>query len=309
MAKAFPIAHKRGTTFFANPKDLTIDESVNGRAFPYTEAEIYDKAKTLKKQGQLQPIVVRREGNKVLVVAGTGRALGGLYLNTNDPDYSAEPFLLECVVKDDDGTDARKQNVAENFKRKSLTPVDIAHNITLSDAEVAKAVKEADPEAVPTDAQLLEGVLDLFDLENNGDNRKWIERHRAIGTLSMGIKRKINSKTLAMDAALEYVGLEPATAEKVQAAAEAANPGHKVTKTRVRKAKATVAEAAPAKPISHAINKVQLITFLSYQVENNKRTATKTICNGLLGLLSGDLLEADMLKLFDKFTVPNPPAK
>jgi ParB-like chromosome segregation protein Spo0J len=296
MAKAFPITAKRGTTFIVNPSDLTIDESANGRAFPYTPAEIFTKAASLKALGQLQPIVVQRVDGKVLVLAGTGRALGALYLNQNDPDYSEKPFLLECTVQDDE-VDAFTVNVAENFQRKSLSPVDIAHNITRSD--------ERQPEGADEDAKTA-AALELFGLKDTGDNRKWIARHRAIGTLSMPIKRKIHSKSLAVDAALEYVGMDPETAEAVHASAEADAGGKKVTKARVQKAAAKA--GAPAKKeraVSNAISKPALVSFLSYQVENNKKTAVKGLCNAFLGYLSGEVVEPEMLKALNKFTVAN----
>jgi len=312
MAKAFPVAHKRGTTFIVNPADLLVDESTNGRAFPYTASEIFQKAKTLKKDGQLQPIIVQRlPGNKVMVVAGTGRTLGAIYLNEKDPDFKENPFLLEAVVRDDEGMDAFAMNVTENFQHKNLSPVDIAHNIALSDAKVAAQVAAQEGGGVPTEKDLNDAALYLFGLENTGDNRKWLDRHRDISKLPMGIKRKIHTRTLAVDAALEYVGMDADLAEQVQAKAEEISEGKKVTKTRVRKAKAAAATGKAGaktadKPINHALNKAQVVQFFSHQVENNKRTSIKTLANGILGYISGDLLELDFLKILDKCTVPNP---
>lgn len=298
MAKAFPVAHKRGISVFSvNPKDLTIDEAMNGRAFPYTQTEIFQRASTLKKHGQLQPIVVKREGEKVLVTAGVGRALGAQYLNEKDPDYAENPFLLDCVLQDDDA-DAFTLNVVENFERKTLTPVDIAHNIARSDERLG-------PEA--TEEAKMDAALDLFGLKDNGDNRKWVERHRKVGTLPMGIKRKVHAKTLAVDAALEYVGMDPETAEAVQAAAEEDAGGKKVTRKRVQTAAAKkgATSTRAERPVSHAINKAAFTAFLSYQVEHNKKTSVKTLCNGLLGYLSGEIPEPDFIKTLNKVTVNN----
>ncbi len=297
MAKAIPVPSKRGTTFFINPADLTIDETLNGRAFPYTDKEIYSKACSLKAHGQLQPIVIQRQGGKAFVVAGTGRTLGALYLNQNDADFKAEPFLLECVVQGDD-VDSFGVNVAENFDRKTLTPVDVAHIIGMSDAR--------QPDDATHDARN-EAVAALFGMPNNNDTRKWIERHRQIATLPTSLRKKIHTKTLAVDAALEYVGLDPETAEAVHAEAEKAADGKKVTKARVKKAKAAkgAKAAKDEKPVSNAMSKPALVSFLSYQVEHNKQESVKQLCNGLLGLLSGEVVEPEMLKILKKVCVPN----
>lgn len=278
------------------PEDLTIDESINGRAFPYTQAEIFTKAASLKANGQLQPIVVQRVDGKVLVLAGTGRALGALYLNQNDPDYKEAPYVLECTVQEDD-VDAFTVNVTENFERKSLSPVDIAHIITRSD--------DRQPEGTDEDGKTAAALV-LFGLKDSGDNRKWVARHRAIGTLPTAIKRKIHTKALAVDAALEYVGMDPDTAEGVQAAAEADAGGKKVTRKRVKEA--AVKKGAATKKeraTSNALSKPALVSFLSYQVENNKKTAAKGLCNAILGFLSGDLAEPEMIRALNKFTVAN----
>lgn len=300
-AKAEPV--KRGNTFFKNPADLVIDESQNGRAFTYTDKDIYAKACSLKAYGQLQPIIVQRRDKKVHVVAGIGRALGAMYLNQNDDDYRGEgkePFLVECIPQDD--IDAFAINVAENFERKNLSPVDIAHIISVSDARVLAA------DANATDEAKNEAVAGLFFMPNNNDTRKWAERHRAIGTLSTTIRKKIHTKTLAVDAALEYVGLNPDTADAIQAQVEAEAPGKKATKTRVQAAKKKSEKAAaekPDRPVSHAMNKPALVQFLSYQVEHNKQDSVKATCNALLGLLSGEVTEPEMVKVFKKTHIPN----
>lgn len=297
MAKTFPVPAKRGTTFIVDPKDLVIDEAQNGRAFPYTQAEIYQKAASLKAQGQLQPIVVRRtDDGKVAVIAGTGRALGALYLNANDPDYATAPFLLECVVKDGQDVDAFAINVTENFIRKSLTPVDIAHNIKVSDERLG---------AEASDEDRMTAALALFDMKDTGDNRKWVERHRALNTLPQKLKQRIQAKALAVDAALEFVGMDPETAEAVHQAAEAQAGGKKVTKRRVQQAAATKGAAPSKRAASHALNKAQLTAFLSYQVEQNKKAAVKALCNALLGYIAGDLAEPEMVKALNKCTVAN----
>lgn len=294
-------AQKARKQVMLNPADVVIDEAQNGRAFPYTDKEIYAKACTLKAVGQIQPVLYKMIGGKAHVVIGCGRALGAIYLNTQDPAYAEQPFLLEAIQIPAD-LDVFEMNVAENFQRKTLTPVDIAHNIARSDERLG-------PEA--TDAERMAAALALYGRENNGDNRKWVDKHRLIHTLPMTLKKKINNKTLAPDAALEYVGMDPDVAERVAETADADADGKKVTRKRVQQAarKVGAKKAAGAEaPVSHALSKPALVTFLGYQVEHAKKESIRTLCNALLGFLSGELPEPDMLKVMARVTVANPEA-
>ena len=108
-----------------NDPALMMDEKDNTRAKAYTKAEIKQRADTLLKDGQLQPVEVReQEDGSLRVTFGVGRLLGCRHLVEQGHKQK-----LWIVIREATEEEAFLRSVKENLERKGTTPIDDAYNI------------------------------------------------------------------------------------------------------------------------------------------------------------------------------------
>lgn len=146
MAVEFKTEHKRRTIYLFDPADLIIKPELNGRQdAPDVEPLIAD----ILLRGQLQPVLVRNEAAKPVLVAGFSRWRAISEINRRKA--TDKPLPIQCVYFRGDEREGFIANLAENLQRNATTPLDDAHNcrkleawgIPVADIAVALRQSEA----------------------------------------------------------------------------------------------------------------------------------------------------------------------
>lgn len=146
MAAASPAAIKKSElpamfkpspdVHYIDPRspNFIIDESENGRGYPYTReelSEIIDSAVERHKSGLpaiIHPVTVRPFGKgKVKLSIGFGRALA--IRTANEEGLTEQPMMLPYFVTQMNDTESFLSNLDENLRRRTTTPVDDALNV------------------------------------------------------------------------------------------------------------------------------------------------------------------------------------
>ncbi len=116
----------RSDEFLIAPKEILVDDTLNGRWQPHAEDAIEQMANSFESEGQLQAIQVRRvHDNKVQLVLGYRRFNAARLYNERHPD---QPMKLKCKVVIVNDEEAFRRNIVENRERAECSPVDDAHN-------------------------------------------------------------------------------------------------------------------------------------------------------------------------------------
>lgn len=116
----------RQDEFLIDPKEIAVDDELNGRWDKHSEADIESMIHSFATEGQLQAVQVRRvQDNRVQLVLGYRRHAAALLHNQRNPE---SPMKLRCRVVQVNDEEAFRRNVVENRERKDATPVDDAYN-------------------------------------------------------------------------------------------------------------------------------------------------------------------------------------
>jgi len=131
-----PVAYNN--KFLIDPADVIVKPGLNAR---HAESLDMDHVRRLawsflNEGGQKQPVQIRKEGDKAVLVAGHHRRAACLLLNGKlDPDdprhdslRSPRPVKLECVFSELNEEEAYRDSIIENRRRKATTAIDDAHN-------------------------------------------------------------------------------------------------------------------------------------------------------------------------------------
>lgn len=219
---------RRSDVFHAVPSCIEVDWHLNGRSDHVPDADVAALAADMVKNGQIQPITVRRLANKkIKAVAGYTRLKAALLIERDDPKFRIAARVIE--VNDEE---AFLVNIRENLIRNNTTPVDNAvnmrrlmENYAYSKAQVAELFRLS-PTAVDNTLKLL--------------------------SLPAKVRARVSAGTLPASAAVRLVGLDDAAIEasvrqaEEEAAGDPASPvGGKVSNvTPVKVTTSQVAKAA-----------------------------------------------------------------
>lgn len=145
MAVRWDIASTRGSEYLFDPADLIINPDLNGRQdAPDVESLIAD----ILERGQLQPVLVRNDGGKPVLVAGFSRWRAISEINRRNPDTA--PIRIRCTYFRGDEREGFLANIAENLQRNGTTPLDDAHNCRKLEAwgmkveEIAQRLRQSE---------------------------------------------------------------------------------------------------------------------------------------------------------------------
>lgn len=116
----------RGNIFSIPPEELIINQELQGRAFPITQKQIEERAHSILKHGQLEPIGVRKVKNQHHVIYGFTRALAIKW--GNETGLFNPPLKVQAVVKTVNDEQSFVLNQIENLERNDTTPLDHAFN-------------------------------------------------------------------------------------------------------------------------------------------------------------------------------------
>jgi ParB-like chromosome segregation protein Spo0J len=126
---------KRADIFGVDPFQVQMSEELRGRAKPPTEEDIIHLAESLLKEGQIEPVEVRRidnEGHVALTLGFTRCAAARLirtgFMGTDGELRQDEKFNLLVKVVDCNDQRAFERNIVENAIRQATSPVDDALN-------------------------------------------------------------------------------------------------------------------------------------------------------------------------------------
>lgn len=126
MAVNFNVAGSRTNEYRFLPEDITIKSSLNGRhVLPDIEHLIAD----IVANGQHTPVVIRKDGEKPVLVAGFSRWRAVHEINKRK--LSPIPIQLRCTYTQANEQEGFLLTISENRWRASTTELDDAYNIKL----------------------------------------------------------------------------------------------------------------------------------------------------------------------------------
>jgi ParB-like chromosome segregation protein Spo0J len=131
MAVTFGVEGSRTTEYRFDPRAVIVQPELNGRhELPEIETLIADMlskpdGKTIK--GQTTPVIIRKDGDKPVLVAGHRRLRAVLEINRRK--LTPEPMQLRCSYMQLSEVEALAVAVTENRERCGVTPLDEAYNI------------------------------------------------------------------------------------------------------------------------------------------------------------------------------------
>lgn len=118
-----------------SPSEIKMDPTWNTRH--YANESVDELVESFAKDGQIEPIIATPDENGVLwVVAGFRRFRAGLKLEQKDP-----AFKIKAEVRELTPAERIAINLAENVRRKNLSPVDQGHAVNKL---VATGMKKSD---------------------------------------------------------------------------------------------------------------------------------------------------------------------
>ncbi len=145
MAVKFATEHERGSTYQFWPENLVIKPELNGR---HDLPDITELKQSIKDDGQITPVRIRKENGQPVLVAGFSRYRAVSELNAEQPDQKRR---ITCVYTAANQQDAYVENWAENRKRSETTAMDDAHQFAQmlkwewTTKEIAKACGVKEP--------------------------------------------------------------------------------------------------------------------------------------------------------------------
>lgn len=111
--------------FSVDPAAVVADQEKNGRLFPHSAEDIAERVRSYEQLGQLQPVTVRQEAGRLLLVYGFLRHAAAVRFNELHPEA---PMKLKCVLAEVNEEEAFLRNIAENEQHKAVSPMDRAFN-------------------------------------------------------------------------------------------------------------------------------------------------------------------------------------
>lgn len=125
---------KRGDMWLVDPFEMDVQENLRGRHKPPTEEQVIERALSMMKHGQLQPVEGRKLANKrIQIIMGFTRTNAARLIRKGFTDaegvHHCDPkFMLKLVVVTANDREAFTYNIVENAHRNYTSDVDDAHN-------------------------------------------------------------------------------------------------------------------------------------------------------------------------------------
>lgn len=182
MAVEFSVPGSRTSEYRFLPAHIEVDPKMNGR---HDLPDIQWIIDSILRHGQLQPVTIRRSGNKPVLVAGFSRWRAVSEINKKKL-YEARPIELRCCYTALDEQQAFLANIEENRVRNTTTPLDDAYNcqrLTNVYGMDEKAIAEAYRESVAW----VKGRLKLIELVPEA--KKALKEGRIVGGAAKAIAK------------------------------------------------------------------------------------------------------------------------
>lgn len=327
MARNVNNLEKRGNSYFVLPRNINADWNNNGsREFEPSEEEIQNMVKSLREEGQLQPIVIGLDKAEPYLKMGFCRHKAMTRINEENVKAGMPEIPLECVIADGNEEDSFRRNIIENLHRNELSAIDIAHQIR----KWQEIYKKDDA-----------FILELYGTPNKPRSISWLVQHRTLLNLEYDLQKRVHygeftfteavklasydketrGKVLAQYEADKAKADVPAKVETVSAPATApaaASTGSVTevegTTTEAPAAKAPATVAAPAEAKGRAASKKPSITAAAQAVgvkvartqkqvrEGLEAISTGShIANAVLDFMKGAIDQAQLESVFEKY--------
>lgn len=222
---------------YLDPLEISAAQKYNGSRFmPPSKADVKDMAASIRKLGQLQPVLVAKEDGKssgYRMVLGFTRQAAIVYLNEHLAEGEEQYKMSAIEVTSGDIITLLEANTEENIRRKNLSPMDIAHGI-VTFTEAGKADKE---------------IAAIYNFSSHAS----VTQYRKLITLPDKIQKRVHVGEFPMDAALGLVKVQEEKGtekmeEVVSDAAPLESPVNEKGKA-VKKVKAKVIKEAIVKAV------------------------------------------------------------
>lgn len=123
MAVTWKVDNTRTSVYNFDPRHIVAKDYLNGR---HDAPDIEALIASIVKDGQLQPVLVRNEGDKPVLVAGFSRWTAVSEINKRK--LTPERLKIACTYVRCNEQDGFIRNWQENRVRNSTTPLDDAHH-------------------------------------------------------------------------------------------------------------------------------------------------------------------------------------
>jgi ParB/RepB/Spo0J family partition protein len=266
----------RGTIFMVPPESITVDPEFNGRRF---DSSVDDLAVSITKNGQLEPILCRRENGGLKVIYGFRRLAA--IRSINEAQLTEKPLKVKVDIRDCDDVTALELNARENHDRNDLTPIDVAYLAS----RFVRMGKEQ------------QAVAEMFN-----KSEAWISQILTLLKLPVASQRKVHEGKIPLSIAYEAAKAD--SKEEQEKILEGAEAGE--TRAQVREKKATkkaVASGLASAPLT--AKKVRSFFEDFQETEDEKQDSrltelSKSILEWLEGEITNRAMKGRLLKLFQK---------
>lgn len=207
MARNVNNLEKRGNSYFVLPRNINADWSSNGsREFEPSEEEIQNMVKSLREEGQLQPVVIGLDKAEPYLKMGFCRHKAMTRINEENVKAGMPEIPLECVIADGNEEDSFRRNIIENLHRNELSAIDIAHQIRKWQDIYKK------PDAF---------ILELYGTPNKPRSISWLAQHRTLLNLEYELQKRVHYGEFTFTEAVKLASYDKETRTKVLAQYEA----------------------------------------------------------------------------------------
>jgi ParB/RepB/Spo0J family partition protein len=121
MAKLWKVPSTAGNVFYFDPSSIVIKAELNGR---HDLPDITELKESIRRFGQIEPVIVRDEGGMPVLTAGFSRWRAIVELNEESPETKIKILTVYSRANEVDGL---LLNHEENKRRNTTTPLDDAH--------------------------------------------------------------------------------------------------------------------------------------------------------------------------------------
>lgn len=176
-----------------NIQEIPIEDIIPNRFQPrlaFNEEGINELAESIKQHGIIQPLVVRRLGDKFEIIAGERRykaaTMAGLtkvsvVISDIDDNKSAEVALVENIQRRNLTAIEEAKSYKNLLDRGYLTQEQLANKMGVSQSSIANKLRLLNLDEEVQDALLNEKISErharaLLSLDNKEDQKKWLQR-------------------------------------------------------------------------------------------------------------------------------------
>lgn len=234
MSTAQALAVKRSTLYQVPLAEISAPRGANARE-DFNKDELDSLAKDIELNGLIQPIVLRRDGDQFVLVAGERRLRAHKALKWS--------HIKATVVKANE-EEAFLLNLSENLSRSSLNPL-----------EVAKGIRKA-----------LNYKSEKELAKHLGRTQVWVNQQLRVLDLEPTLQKSVAEKKMAVSTAGELAAVPKEERQKILRSAEKKGNGKKITAAAVKAEKRVKVEKEGGKPkatfigikpVREAMNKMQ----------------------------------------------------